>query len=571
MKRLREIGAKGSKTLYGQLLSRSLFVLAALLLLIGAFQYFLMRGFLYQNQAETLEAQFRSIPPIEMKFLREAAAASGSVSSNGASGEAGGSEPDQAGKNAANVEDDFASAFGAVDDGTSTPAPAPPASGGPASASSDSSGSGGGARQPGDAGAGNAAKRRAFLFNGLSLAEIGADGAAIDLNAEYGVPAPVLTPARYGELRGEAAQPGGRVRYVLAADANGTEQLLVLRPIGGLAAEGLPMLQIGSPTGPLTAILWRQLAIFGALAALALAGGLALYRPVLRRSLSPLSRMVGTVAEIDAGRLGERFAAQQGQAEIDRLASSFNGMLERLEEAFAAERESQERMRRFIADASHELRTPLTSIRGFLEVLLRGSRISEEQLRGALRSMHGESQRMTKLVEDLLSLVKLDGGPELHLTPIRPAALLAELEDHLRMLAGEREVALNLEAGESAEVSGDADKLKQIVLNLFGNAVQHTDAQAGRIALNLSAEDGRCILEVQDNGPGIPPELRQKVFERFYRSDESRSRRSGGAGLGLAISLAIAEAHGGTIELDSVPGQGSSFRLVLPTTAGSRL
>lgn len=560
MKRLREIRGKGSKTLYGQLLSRSLFVLAVLLLLIGAFQYFLMRGFLYQNQAETLAAQFRSIPPIEMKLLRDAASSSGS--SDSASGKTGRSAPGEAGTS--NTENGGGSMSGAVDDPESTAGLGPLDSGGAASGGSGLSGPGGGTRQPSDAGAGNAPNRRAFLLSGLSLAEIAADGAAIDLNAEYGVPAPVLTPASYGELRGEAAQPGGRVRYVLAADANGAEQLLVLRPIGGFAADTLPMLQIGIPTGPLTAILWRQLAIFGALSALALAGGVVLYRPVLRRSLSPLSRMVGTVAEIDAGRLGERFPAQQGQAEIDRLASSFNGMLERLEEAFAAERESQKRMRRFIADASHELRTPLTSIRGFLEVLLRGNRISEEQLRGALRSMHGESQRMTKLVEDLLSLVKLDGGPELHLMPIRPAALLLELEDHLRMLAGERAVTLHLEAGESAEVSGDADKLKQIVLNLFGNAVQHTDARTGRIALNLSAEGGRCILEIQDNGPGIPPELRHKVFERFYRGDESRSRRSGGAGLGLAISLAIAEAHGGTIELDSVPGQGSEFRLVLP-------
>lgn len=557
MKRLREIRGRGSKTLYGQLLSRSLFVLAALLLLIGAFQYFLMRGFLYQNQAETLAAQFRSLPPIEMKFLRDAAAGSGGANSSSGSGQSGGTMPSEG-------ENGGGSASGAVDDLEAAFGPVPPDFGGTASDSPNSGGQSGGARQPGDAGAGNAPNRRAFLLSGLSLAEIAADGAAIDLNAEYGVPAPVLTPARYGELRGEAAQPGGRVRYVLAADATGGEQLLVLRPIGGFAADTLPMLQIGSPTGPLTAILWRQLAIFGALSALALAGGVVLYRPVLRRSLSPLSRMVGTVAEIDAGRLGERFPAQQGQAEIDRLAASFNGMLERLEEAFAAERESQERMRRFIADASHELRTPLTSIRGFLEVLLRGNRISEEQLRGALRSMHGESQRMTKLVEDLLSLVKLDGGPELHLMPIRPADLLSELEDHLRMLAGEREVTLNLEAGESAEVSGDADKLKQIVLNLFGNAVQHTDARTGRIELSLSAQYGQIQIEIRDNGPGIPRELQGKVFERFYRGDESRSRRSGGAGLGLAISLAIAEAHGGTIELDSTPGYGSAFRLVLP-------
>lgn len=488
------------KTLYAQLLARSLFVLAVLLLLIGGFQYFLMRGFLYQNQAETLEAQFRSIPPFLIEEWR------------------------------ADVR-------------------------GKADAGSDQSASGFGLPQP---------DRREFLLSGLSLAAINPTGEIDDLNTAYGVPAPRLSEDDYKVLREKVLRPGLKVNYVLASDADGTEQLVVLRPAGGLGSGGMPMLQIGIPTGPLTAILWRQLAIFAGLSMLALAGGFALYRPVLRRSLSPLSRMVETVKVIDAGRLGERFPAEQGQAEIDRLALSFNGMLERLEEAFAAEKESQERMRRFIADASHELRTPLTSIRGFLEVLLRGNRISEEQLRAALRSMHGESERMTKLVEDLLMLVKLDRKPELQRAAIVPGKLILELESHLRMLAGGRHIRLDTQAGEGISVFGEPDKLKQVVLNLFGNAVQHTDPQKGKISLSISLRGEQALIEVRDNGPGIQPDLQRKVFERFYRGDESRSRRSGGAGLGLAISLAIAEAHEGTLELYSVPGEGSTFTLVLP-------
>ncbi|WP_343044626.1 HAMP domain-containing sensor histidine kinase [Saccharibacillus qingshengii] len=493
-------GRPTQKTLYAQLLARSLFVLAALLLLIGSFQYFLMRGFLYQNQAETLEAQFRSIPPFLIESWRDG---------QGADAEA--------------IEELSESA----------------------------------------AGRGGKRDHRAFLLNGLSLAAIDREGQVTDLNAEYGTAAPVLAPAAYQSFQRKPVQPG-RIDYRLADDANGTEQLLVLRPAGGFGGSGAPMLQIGMPTGPLTAILWRQLAIFAGLSMLALAGGFALYRPVLRRSLSPLSRMVAAVKQIDAGRLDERFPTSQGQAEVDHLALSFNGMLERLEEAFSAERELQARMRRFIADASHELRTPLTSIRGFLEVLLRGSRISEEQLRAALRSMHGESERMTKLVEDLLLLVKLDRGPELQLMRLRPAELLRELEAHLRMLAGDRTVTLDTKAGEAAEISGDSDKLKQIVLNLFGNAVQHTDPLQGAIALILDVSEGAARIAVRDNGPGIAPDLQRKVFERFYRGDDSRSRRSGGAGLGLSISLSIAEAHGGTLELDSSPGTGSTFRVVLP-------
>lgn len=518
------------KTLYAQLLARSLFVLAVLLLLIGGFQYFLMRGFLYQNQAETLEAQFRSIPPFLIEEWRS------DMQRN---------------------TDESASVYALPQ----RSAPLQLQEEGFYGSSRAEEGSG---YEPDEASGEATPDRREFLLSGLSLAAINPTGEIDDLNAAYGVPAPRLSEEDYNLLREKVLQPGRRINYVLASDADGTEQLVVLRPAGGFGSGGMPMLQIGIPTGPLTAILWRQLAIFAGLSLLALAGGFALYRPVLRRSLSPLSRMVETVKVIDAGRLSERFPAEQGQAEIDRLALSFNGMLERLEEAFAAEKESQERIRRFIADASHELRTPLTSIRGFLEVLLRGNRISEEQLHAALRSMHGESERMTKLVEDLLVLVKLDRKPELERVAISPEKLLRELESHLRMLAGERRILLDTQAVEGTRVSGDPDKLKQVVLNLFGNAVQHTDPRAGQISLSIRLREGQVLIEVRDNGPGIPPDLQRKVFERFYRGDESRSRRSGGAGLGLAISLAIAEAHGGTLELYSVPGEGSAFGLVLP-------
>ncbi|MEJ8304437.1 HAMP domain-containing sensor histidine kinase [Saccharibacillus sacchari] len=513
------------KTLYAQLLARSLFVLAVLLLLIGGFQYFLMRNFLYQNQAETLEAQFRSLPPFLIEEWRsEQSDLPRTLPQRSAPSEL--EDEESAFSENANVDE--------------------------------------GAAEPGAAGDGNNPERREFLLGGLSLAAVDPNGEIDDLNAQYGVPAPRLSEQDYSLLREKVLQPARKVNYVLASDADGTEQLVVLRPAGGFGSGGMPMLQIGIPTGPLTAILWRQLAIFAGLSMLALAGGFALYRPVLRRSLSPLARMVETVKVMDAGRLSERFPAEQGQAEIDRLALSFNGMLERLEEAFAAEKESQERMRRFIADASHELRTPLTSIRGFLEVLLRGSRISEEQLRAALRSMHGESERMTKLVEDLLMLVKLDRRPEWQRVPFSPEKLLRELESHLRMLAGQRHIRLDTQQAETVSVSGDPDKLKQVVLNLFANAVQHTDPQQGEILLAIRFRGQQALIEVRDNGPGIAPDMQRKVFERFYRGDESRSRRSGGAGLGLAISLAIAEAHEGTLELDSVPGEGSTFRLVLP-------
>lgn len=272
--------------------------------------------------------------------------------------------------------------------------------------------------------------------------------------------------------------------------------------------------------------------------------------------------MVEAVEQTDAGNLNERFPETQGQLEIDSLAKSFNGMLQRLETSFIAERDAKEQMRRFIADASHELRTPLTSIHGFLEVLLRGAADNPKQLYAALTSMHGESTRIKKLVEDLLTLAKLDRAPQLQLSDTRLDRLLLEMEPHLRMLAGTRTVHIDLTAGISGTF--DPDKMKQVILNLFHNAVQHTDPETGVITVILSADRDGIALKVKDNGPGIPEEHAAHVFERFYRSDSSRTRKHGGAGLGLSITKSIVEAHGGTISVRSREGAGSTFVLTFP-------
>jgi two-component system OmpR family sensor kinase len=355
-----------------------------------------------------------------------------------------------------------------------------------------------------------------------------------------------------------------KIQYRVAVSEDGIEQLLVFtntNPGSGV------ILQLGQKTAPLKALLLRQLLIFAGLSTLALAGGLLLFLPALRRTLRPLNRMVETVARIDAGSLNERFPAAQGQLEIDRLAESFNGMLKRLSHSFEAEREAKEQMRRFIADASHELRTPLTSIHGFIEVLLRGAADRREQLYPALNSMHGESTRMKKLVEDLLTLAKLDRAPQLRISEVRLNRLMEEMEPHLHMLAGEREVRFHLDA--PIQVKCDADKIKQVVLNLFHNAVQHTDAASGVIEVKAQAKNGQAIVFVRDNGAGIADEHVAHVFDRFYRSDTSRTRKHGGAGLGLAISQSLIEAHGGTISVESKLGVGSTFTFTLPLLGSS--
>lgn len=315
-------------------------------------------------------------------------------------------------------------------------------------------------------------------------------------------------------------------------------------------------------TGPLKDVILQQLLIFGALSVTALLAGLLLYLPALRKTLVPLSNMGRSAQIIDAGNLNVRFPEEQGQLEIDQLAQSFNGMLERLEISFKNEREAKEQMRRFAADASHELRTPLTSIYGFLEVLLRGAADNREQLYSALNSMHGEAKRINKLVEDLLLLARMDGAPRLRVKQVLLGELIDDMQAQLRVLAGERQVVFDLACGIRCLV--DPDQIRQVLLNLFHNAVQHTDALKGIIHISLHAEGERAELTVKDNGSGISAEHLPHVFDRFYRSDSSRTRKYGGSGLGLSITRSIAEAHQGDVTVSSTPGEGAAFKIFLP-------
>ena len=306
----------------------------------------------------------------------------------------------------------------------------------------------------------------------------------------------------------------------------------------------------------------RQMLTFFVLALIAMLVGLFCFLPTLKKTLVPLFNMVDTAEQIDAGNLARRFPTQQGQTEIDRLAESFNGMLERLEASFKAERETKEQMRRFIADASHELRTPLTSIHGFLEVLLRGAVNQPDQLNKALKSMHSESERLNKLVRDLLFQAKLDRTPYIHLIEGLLDTVIREMEPQLRILAGNRKLDLQIEPNMKCKY--DTDKMKQVILNLFHNAVQYTDPETGCIVISLLPKNNGVQLSIQDNGPGISKNHLSRIFDRFYRIDSSRARKYGGAGLGLSITKSIVDAHGGTIGVESREGEGSSFHIWLP-------
>jgi two-component system OmpR family sensor kinase len=235
--------------------------------------------------------------------------------------------------------------------------------------------------------------------------------------------------------------------------------------------------------------------------------------------------------------------------------------------ALAVRHASEARVRRFVADASHELRTPLASIRGYAELTRRSGAAVPPDVAHALRRIESESLRMTDLVEDLLLLARLDEGRPLERGPVDLSALLVDAVSDAHAAGPDHRWRLRLPDGE-AIVAGDAARLHQVVANLLTNARVHTPPGTGvTAALSLDpAAGGRAVVEVTDDGPGVPESLRPEVFERFARGDGSRSRAAGSTGLGLSIVAAVVAAHGGDVTLDSRPGR-TTFRVTLPLSA----
>jgi len=292
-------------------------------------------------------------------------------------------------------------------------------------------------------------------------------------------------------------------------------------------------------------------------------GGLALV--VVRAGLRPLEDIGKTAGAIAEGDLSRRVERAEPGTEVGRLGLSLNAMLSQIENAFEARQASEDRLRRFVADASHELRTPLTSIRGYAEMFRRGAAERPEDLATSMRRIEEESARMGVLVDDLLLLARLDQGRPLDRRPVDLTRVAADAVADARAVEPERSITLETsEAG--AVVLGDELRLRQVAANLLANARQHTPPLAG-VRVGVRHDNGSVVLEVSDDGPGLFPEEAAKVFERFYRADPSRNRNQGGTGLGLSIVAAVAEAHGGRARVESVPGQGARFWVELPSVA----
>jgi two-component system, OmpR family, sensor kinase len=290
---------------------------------------------------------------------------------------------------------------------------------------------------------------------------------------------------------------------------------------------------------------------------LTLAGALLASLLLGARFSRPLRRMASIAAQVDAGDLHPRIHDVGGEGrEVQVLADAFNHMLDRLTDAFAGQRA-------FVADASHELRTPLTVIGGQLEVLAGQAQPSGAEVRRVERLVQAEIARITRLVDDLLLLAKAEHTHFLRLEQIDLPSFVQELWDGIGPLAGTRR--LELGAVPAGTLGADPDRLAQALRNLLANAIQHTDRGSGLVGLDVECpEAGRVRFVVRDDGPGIPADQRERVFERFHRTDAARDRASGGTGLGLAIVRVIAEAHGGRVRARASAAGGACIELELP-------
>ncbi|HEY3729697.1 MAG TPA: ATP-binding protein [Steroidobacteraceae bacterium] len=322
------------------------------------------------------------------------------------------------------------------------------------------------------------------------------------------------------------------------------------------SASGRYLVELGVSLAPVEAVQHRLLSLLGlmlpVLVVCAAGGGYLL----VQRALRPVERMSQTAEQISVQDLDARLPVMPTGDALQRLSISLNHMLARL-------RDSVQTSRRFLADASHELRTPLTVIKGELQELVADD-VGRGEVRERVGSVLEEVARLEHLVSGLLALSRLDAGDaQREWVNVNLGELAANTVEQMRLVAEDRGVQLQPSTLSSITVRGDGSRLKQVIVNLLDNAVKFTP-RGGSVSLRTQQRDHYGVLEVRDSGIGIPAEALPHVFDRFYRVDAARSREDGGAGLGLSIVRSICAAHGAEIEVDSVPGSGSCFRLIFP-------
>jgi two-component system, OmpR family, sensor kinase len=331
--------------------------------------------------------------------------------------------------------------------------------------------------------------------------------------------------------------------------------------VAAFALSGGRTLVIAVPLHDVDQTLQRLIVVEGLVGAGVILALIALGWIVIRVGLRPLARMGRVASEIAHGNLSRRVSPADDRTEVGRLGTSLNEMLGQIEEAFADRGRSQQRLRRFLADASHELRTPLASIRGYAELFRLGAASDPAEVERAMSRIEAEATRMGVLVENLLLLARLEELPEAPLTEVDLSELAEHAAQDTRAAAPDRDVVVH--ATGPVRVLGDPEQLRQVLSNLTRNAAIHTPPGTA-IEITVTSQHDRAVLKVRDRGAGLPPGAGDRLFERFWRTEGGRSRGPGGAGLGLAIVKAIVEAHHGDVDGQNADGGGAVFRVTLP-------
>ena len=354
-------------------------------------------------------------------------------------------------------------------------------------------------------------------------------------------------PPFHGSIRGTS--------WRIASDVAGRKLLIAAVPCQARDRRQF-LVEVGASLEPIQALLARLVQLLGctlaAMLAVATVGGYFL----VRRALAPVGKIAGSAEQITLHNLKDRLPIARTGDELERLSVSLNHMIARLEDAL-------QHNRRFIADASHELRTPLTIMRGELESVVEETRFSPEVQRTAA-SVLEEVERLARIVEGLFAVSRLDAGEaQKEWVQFDLAMLATSTAEQMCLLAEDKAITITSHAPRPVLIEGDRARLKQVIVNLLDNAIKYTP-DGGKIRMSVLACDDHAVLEVEDNGIGIPAAAQPHIFERFFRVDKARSREMGGAGLGLSIVKSICAAHGGRVDFQSNEGRGSCFNVELP-------
>lgn len=360
----------------------------------------------------------------------------------------------------------------------------------------------------------------------------------------------------------------GRVERYYVTGSGGDESLIVLHSLTPRAARPLGVVQMSEPTAPLRTTQQRLLFLLAVATGALMLVAVAVMPLLVRRALRPLQRVTEASTALAGGDLSRRVEPPSTRDELGRLARAFNEMATAVQRAFTIRAESEAGVRSFVSDASHELRTPLTTLQGQLDVLSRGAAEDREARRHSLAAMQRDVRRMSALVEDLLTLTRLDAAGARG-TPGEPVDLdqvIAETVDEESVRAPDQRVEVVRGAAGNALVLGDREQLRRVVLNLANNALKY--ASGGVHSWRTEVQGESVVMTLTDQGPGIPAEALPRIFDRFYRGQMEGGSRVDGTGLGLAIVKSIAEAHGGGVEASS-NGYGTTVTVRLPRASAA--